>query len=77
MDYNSNNWISWWQTEKITQEIHWKKNMEIFIRATDNILNYTKDDVILDVGSGPCYLASFLKDRVKEIHCLDISERYL
>ncbi|HIE29946.1 TPA: class I SAM-dependent methyltransferase [Candidatus Poribacteria bacterium] len=51
--------------------------MEIFIKSTDPLLHYNNDDVVLDVGCGPCFLAEFLKDRVKEIHCVDISDSYI
>lgn len=71
------NWIDYWITENITSDIIWKKNMEIFIKSTDSLLNYKNDDVVLDIGCGPGFLPAFLKDKVKEIHCLDISERYL
>ena len=70
-------WVDFWQREKIIRDIIWKNNMEIFIEASNKILNYHSSDVILDIGSGPCTLVKFLKNRVKEIHCLDISEKYL
>jgi ubiquinone/menaquinone biosynthesis C-methylase UbiE len=72
-----NNWIDYWKTETIFKDANWRKNMEIFIRSTDPLLKYSMQDVILDIGCGPGYLAEFLKNRVKEIHCLDTSERYL
>lgn len=74
---NNYNWISWWKTENITRDVNWRKNMDIFIKVSNDILKYNSDDIILDIGCGPCYLASYLKARVKEIHCLDISQRYL
>lgn len=47
------------------------------MRSTDQLLNYNNQDIILDIGCGPGYLEAFLKDKVKEMHCLDISEHYL
>ena len=61
------NWIDWWETETIVSPKTWDNNMQIFITATDPLLNYNSQDVILDIGCGPGYLAAYLKDRVKEI----------
>jgi ubiquinone/menaquinone biosynthesis C-methylase UbiE len=77
MRETANNWLTYWNEETIFTDADWRKNMEIFVRATDPMMNYTTDDIILDIGCGPGYLASFLKDRVKEIHGVDTSERYL
>ena len=71
------NWIDWWDIETIVSHKTWDNNMEIFITATDPLLNYNSQDVILDIGCGPGYLATFLKDRVKEIHCVDTSQDYV
>jgi SAM-dependent methyltransferase len=73
----TNNWIDWWNAEDIVTSTTWLHNMDIFVTASDSLLSYNSQDVILDIGSGPGYLPAFLKDRVKEIHCLDTSQRYL
>jgi ubiquinone/menaquinone biosynthesis C-methylase UbiE len=73
----TNNWIEWWNTENIVTPTTWLNNMDIFVTASDSLLHYNSQDIILDIGSGPGYLAAFLKDRVQEIHCLDTSQRYL
>ena len=70
-------WIDFWRNGNFSSEKVSKMNMEIFIKATDPILGYDKEDIVLDIGSGFGYLASFLKHRVREIHCLDISEWFL
>jgi len=73
----TNHWIEWWNTENVVSPATWNSNMEIFVAASDSLLRYDSQDTILDLGSGPGYLAGWLKDRVKEIHCLDTSQRYL
>lgn len=40
-------------------------------------LELTSDDVVLDLGSGPGYIASCLAPLVKHIHCADVSPGYL
>jgi ubiquinone/menaquinone biosynthesis C-methylase UbiE len=77
MKNKASNWIDWWKAETITREANWQKNMQIFLKATEPILIYGRQDTILDIGCGPCHFASSLKHRVKEIHSVDISERYL
>jgi len=77
MGENTDNWIAFWNEETIFTDADWRKNMEIFVRATSPIIKYNSDDIILDIGCGPGYLASSLKHRIKEIHCLETSERYL
>jgi ubiquinone/menaquinone biosynthesis C-methylase UbiE len=73
----TNYWIEWWNTENIVTHAIWHNNMEIFVTASESLLHYDSQDIVLDIGSGPGYLAAFLKGRVKEIHCLDTSQRYL
>jgi ubiquinone/menaquinone biosynthesis C-methylase UbiE len=77
MKNKASDWMGWWKTEAITRDANWRKNMEIFLEATEPILLYGSQDTVLDIGCGPCHFASSLKDRVKEIHSVDISERYL
>ena len=70
-------WKDFWKYENPTVKSITKLNMDIFIKSTMPILNYNSKDVVMDIGCGDCQLASELKDKVKEIHCLDISEHYL
>jgi ubiquinone/menaquinone biosynthesis C-methylase UbiE len=72
-----NSWIDYWDTEDLFTDKKWLKDMDVFVRATHPLLNYNSDDVILDIGCGPGFLALSLKDTIKEIHCLDTSQRYL
>lgn len=73
----TNGWIDWWRVQKISSEAKWQRNMDIFIANTESILNYSSNDIVLDIGCGPCHLALQLHKRVKEIHCMDISETFL
>jgi SAM-dependent methyltransferase len=71
------NWVEWWDTETIVTPEIWKTNMETFVAAAEPFLGFGPDDVVLDVGSGPGFLAECVKDRVREIHCVDTSRRYV
>lgn len=76
MENRASNWIDYWDRETIWQDIL-KKTVDIFVSATEKLLNYNNQDIILDIGCGPGYLETLLKGRVKKIYCLDTSERYL
>src|SRR5688572_19713690 len=52
-------------------------SMEHFVRATDPVMAYSADDVVLDIGCGGGYLAECLHRRVRELHGVDVSQRYL
>jgi ubiquinone/menaquinone biosynthesis C-methylase UbiE len=73
----STNWLEWWETESVITPSVWRHNMETFVRASDPLLHYGTEDIVLDLGSGPGYLADCLKERVREIHCVDTSQRYV
>jgi ubiquinone/menaquinone biosynthesis C-methylase UbiE len=77
MTHATNPWIEWWSTENVVSAATWQRNMDVFIKATDSLLAYSREDTLLDIGCGPGYLAACLKDRVREIHCVDTSQRYL
>jgi len=77
MNKNEKDWVVYWNNKNFSSEKIYRMNMDIFIRATDPILGYHNKDTVLDIGSGFGYLPAFLKNRVKEIHCLDVSEWFL
>ncbi len=78
MKHSKTNWVDFWNRQTFFfNEVIDRKNTEIFLRETNPIMNYNREDVILDIGCGPGNLAEYLKDKVKEIHCVDTSSRYI
>jgi ubiquinone/menaquinone biosynthesis C-methylase UbiE len=71
------NWPDFWTGEIVLEKKHWRKNMENFIKAVEPLLDFSPDDIILDIGCGSGLMAEFLKDKVKEIHGVDISENQI
>lgn len=69
------NWIDYWDIEQISDEHLWQQNSKVFVEKTASLLNYAKDDIVLDIGCGKGYLAFYLKDKVREVHCIDTSKR--
>ena len=71
-------WVGFW--DKIADDNYKKyhlKNMQTFIKKSRKIMDYNKNDKILDVGCGAGYLQQLLKDKTREIYGLDTSKRYI
>jgi len=77
MKKKAETWTDFWKHEDITSETMSRLNMEIFVQSTEPIMKYNEEDIVLDIGCGFGFLPAFLKGKVREIHCLDISEKYL
>lgn len=73
----SQSWIGYWEKQDLFKSEHWEKGMDYFLRQTEEILHFTLNDVVLDVGCGPGNLASRLSSQVKEIWGVDTSQRYI
>jgi len=73
----SNLWLDFWHSENIFEPFQWEKNTEIFVRGSEEILDYKPTDRVLDIGCGPGTLEYHLKGRVGEICGVDISAGYV
>ncbi len=73
----SKDWIDYWDSDSFFDHFDWKDFDEFFLTATEAIMNYNSEDVVLDIGCGAGHLEALLKDKVKEIHGVDTSERYI
>lgn len=73
------NWLGFWKSREVTpyRDTVWRMNMEYFVRATQTIMQYSGDDVVLDIGCGAGYLHESLHRRVRAVHGVDISQQYL
>lgn len=72
------NWVDFWDSENgFDLYFDWQKFTNLFVTSTEPILHYTKEDIVLDIGSGPGCLAVRLTTTVKEVHCCDTSQKYI
>jgi 2-polyprenyl-3-methyl-5-hydroxy-6-metoxy-1,4-benzoquinol methylase len=72
-----NDWTKHWKSISATHKNIWQINMSFFLKATEPLLSFCEQDIVLDIGCGLGYLADAIREQVKEIHCLDISEQFL
>ncbi|MBU3915367.1 class I SAM-dependent methyltransferase [bacterium] len=73
----TSDWVDFWENQTVMNDRSWEKNMELFLSGSESFFPFHNKDVVLDIGSGPGFLAFFLKDRVDSIHCIDTSRRYV
>jgi len=55
----------------------WRENAQVLFDATEPLLGYGPDDVVLDLGGGPGHLGDLLLDRVREVHLADVRASHL
>lgn len=68
-------WADYWDTTTWLTEADWRGHMELFLRATEPLLGYCADDVVLDIGCGSGALAACLSGRFAAYHGVDTSRR--
>jgi 2-polyprenyl-3-methyl-5-hydroxy-6-metoxy-1,4-benzoquinol methylase len=74
---NTLSWFNYWNQADERMLANMRRNKEIFLRNSKKIISFNKNDIVLDIGCGPGLLEEHLKDKVKEIHCLDTSEYFI
>jgi ubiquinone/menaquinone biosynthesis C-methylase UbiE len=73
---NINDWIEYWNTDTVFLNIM-SKVAGFFLSRTRPFLNYSSDDIVLDIGCGPGDLEYLLKGEIKEIYGVDTSQRFI
>ncbi len=70
-------WIQYWDSQSVMDDDAWRKNTQLLLEGSGSFFAIAPDDTVLDIGSGPGFLADALRDRVRSIHCVDTSPRYV
>lgn len=68
-------WLDFWQRENEFDE-SMSTNFNYFLERVETHIPLSKNQRVLDIGSGPGNLEDAWHDRVAEMHGLDISKRY-
>lgn len=76
MKTTQNNWTRLWQDTRGFDGVM-SVVMPDFAERLIRKFNFSKDDFVLDYGCGLGYLENHLHDKVKGMHGIDISERYI
>jgi 2-polyprenyl-3-methyl-5-hydroxy-6-metoxy-1,4-benzoquinol methylase len=71
----ANNWTQFWRG-KNEFDNSMDVNLNYFLNRISKYIRLTNTSTVLDIGSGPGHLEDVYFDKVKEIHGLDVSERY-
>jgi SAM-dependent methyltransferase len=77
MSARADSWLQYWDVQTDLDDEGWRKNIALFLDGSREFLPFGAEDRVLDIGSGPGFLADALKDRVRAIHCVDTSARYV
>ena len=73
---DNKNWLNYWDKKNIWLESDLlKRNTEIFYQKTSDIFNYNEKHVVLEIGCGNGDLANKISNKVREIYCLDTSQK--
>jgi 2-polyprenyl-3-methyl-5-hydroxy-6-metoxy-1,4-benzoquinol methylase len=73
----ADNWIDFWDGQHALGRDHFDWSARVFLDRAGRLVEPHPDDTVLDVGCGPGSLPALLSTRVKRIHCVDTSERYV
>ncbi len=75
MGRRAKDWAEFWDAQGVFGDRFLRKNAELFVERTEELLGYGRDDIVLDVGCGPGWLAHLLQSRVQALCGVDSSQR--
>ena len=74
MKYN-NPWVEYWNKDNIwSRSTFWRRQMEVFVRLTADVMDYNANDKVLDFGCGSGNFAEITADKIGSILCADTRE---
>ena len=77
MKYN-NPWVEYWNQDNIwSRSAFWRRQMEVFVRLTADVMDYNANDKVLDFGCGSGHFAEVTASQIGSILCADMSENYV
>jgi len=77
MTQSAANWSQYWDTQSDMGDDAWRKNAELFLAGSEAFFPLSSQDRVLDIGSGPGFLAEMIRERVRHVHCVDTSPRFV
>ena len=74
----TNPWVEYWNKDNIwSRSKFWRRQMEVFVRLTADVMDYNANDKVLDFGCGSGNFAEISAHKIGSILCADMSENYV
>jgi ubiquinone/menaquinone biosynthesis C-methylase UbiE len=74
----ANRWIEYWNRDDFWGRLNlWELNARVFMRRAEGLLEFKKEDSVLDIGSGPGVLAFVLAGKVQSVLAVDTSPQFM
>ena len=74
----TNPWVEYWNKDNIwSRSKFWRRQMEVFVRLTADVMDYNANDKVLDFGCGSGNFADISAHKIGSILCADMSENYV
>jgi ubiquinone/menaquinone biosynthesis C-methylase UbiE len=74
----SESWIEYWNRDDFWGRLNlWELNARIFLRRAEGLLEFKKEDQVLDVGCGPGELALALSGNVQSVLAVDAAPQFV
>ncbi len=70
-------WIGYWDRQKVFTREHFEKSADVLLERSRAFLALSPSDVVIDIGCGPGSLAARIAGRVRAVHCVETSRRYV
>lgn len=78
MSKSCKNWIDYWSQDDFWKDSRlWERNSELFFRYANLMVEFKKDDSVLNIGCGSGYLEPLLAPLVKSIQAVDVVEQFV
>lgn len=74
----ANGWIDYWSRDDFWGRLRlWDLNSRVFMKRAEGTLEFSREDAVLDIGSGPGELACKLSGHVRSVLAVDTSPQFV
>ncbi len=71
-------WIEYWSQDDFWKDSRlWEINSGLFFKQLSCLLEFNKNDTVLDIGCGSGYTEVYLSPLVKHVYAVDVSEQFV
>ncbi len=75
MSSDASPWVHYWNHQTFIDDAMLARSSRVFLKASEDVMAFSDQDRVLDIGCGPGTLIAAMAPRVREICGLDTSER--